>query len=315
MAFKALSVLVVLFVGAAAFRVKPKRKGEDGRSPPQIDGIFPFAAPGSADNGLTNPRASSGCFPGVRSALVRHQWWGQEADLATTVTGVIGFRHPKMDFSLVDEKNDDRSNFYGCDNETPNRPRGTPNIALHARELYQAEYANRDFGWGELWHYLSNMALPQSYNLNNETAHARARDFGWSLLGSAVDGGGSNNYVGEQVSHLFQQDSSGECILTFQGSSSPEDWAANLNLDKVEFCGYGARGERVHEGFRDALMTIVRDSAWQNNVRPKLSSCSKVYVTGHSLGAAQAELFGACVNMAPQEGEEGYELYYKFIGW
>jgi len=310
----ALSVLVVLFVGVPAFRVKPKQKSEDGKSPPQIDAIFPFAAPGSADNGLTNPRASSGCFPGVRSALVRHQWWGQEADLATTVTGVIGFRHPKMDFSLVDEKNDARSNFYGCDNETPNRPRGTPNIALHARELYQAEYENRDFGWGVLWHYLSNLALPQSYNLNNVTAHARAQEFGWSLIGSAVDDGYSQNYVGEQVSHLFQQDSSGECMLTFQGSSSPEDWVANLNVDKIDFCGYGARGERVHQGFRDALMAIVECDDWQNNVRPKLSTCSKVYVTGHSLGAAQAELFGACVNMAPQSGEAGHADY-NFMSW
>jgi len=313
MAFTALSVLVVLFVGVPAFRVKPKRGGEELRSPPQVDGIFPFAAPGSADNGLTNPRSSSGCFPGVRSSLVRHQWWGQEADLATTVTGVIGFRHPKMDFSLVDEKNDARSNFYACDNETPNRPRGTPNIALHEWQLYQAEYESRDFGWGELWHFLSNLALPQSYRDNSESVHARARDFNWSLIGSAVDTGGIL-YVGEQVSHLFQQDSSGECILTFQGSSSPEDWVANLNVDKVNFCGYGARGERVHEGFKDALMHIVNDTAWQNNVRPKLSTCSKVYVTGHSLGAAQAELFGACVNMAPQVGEDGYEDY-KYMGW
>jgi len=313
MAFTALSVLVVLFVGAPAFRVKPKR-GEDRRSPPQIDGIFAFAAPGSADNGFTNPRAKSGCFPGVRNALVRHQWWGQEADLATTITGVIGFRHPKMDFSLVDEKNDARSNFYGCDNETPNRPRGTPNIALHARELYQVEYESRDFGWGVLWHYLSNLALPESYNLNNETAHARAQEFGWSLIGSAIDDGYSQNYVGEQVSHLFQQDSSGECMLTFQGSSSPEDWVANLNVDKIDFCGYGARGERVHQGFRDALMAIVECDAWQNNVRPKLSTCSKVYVTGHSLGAAQAELFGACVNMAPQSGENGHADY-KLMSW
>jgi len=313
MAFTALSALVVLFVGAPAFRVKSKRGGEARRSPPQIDGIFPFAAPGSADNGLTNPRASSGCFPGVRSSLVRHQWWGQEADLATTITGVIGFRHPKMDFSLVDEKNDAKSNFYPCDNETPNRPRGTPKIALHAWELYQGEYESRDFGWGELWHYLSNLALPNSYVDNSEFVHARAREYNWSLIGSAIDAGGLN-YVGEQVSHLFQQDSSGECILTFQGSSSPEDWVANLNLDKINFCGYGARGERVHEGFKDALMHIVNDTAWQNNVRPKLSTCSKVYVTGHSLGAAQAELFGACVNMAPQVGQDGYEDY-KYIGW
>jgi len=313
MAFTALSVLVVLFVGVPAFRVKPKRGGEDRRNPPQVDGIFAFAAPGSADNGLTNPRSSSGCFPGVRNALVRHQWWGQEADLATTVTGVIGFRHPKMDFSLVDEKNDARSNFYPCDNETPNRPRGTPNIALHAWQLYQAEYESRDFGWGELWYYLSNLALPNSYSDNSEFVHARAREYNWSLIGSAVDPGGFA-YVGEQVSHLFQQDSSGECILTFQGSSSPEDWVANLNVDKINFCGYGARGERVHEGFKDALMHIVNDTAWQNNVRPKLSTCSKVYVTGHSLGGAQAELFGACANMAPQAGEDGYEDY-KYIGW
>jgi len=315
MVFTALSLLVVLFVGVPAFRVKPKRKSEDGRSPPQIDAIFPFAAPGSADNGLTNPRASSGCFPGVRSALVRHQWWGQEADLATTVTGVIGFRHPKMDFSLVDEKNDARSNFYPCDNETfvTNRPSGAPNYVLHEWHRYRLEYQNRDFGWGDLWYYLTNLALRASFASDTEYVHALAREFNWSLIGSAFDTGGEN-YVGEQVSHLLQQDSSGECMLTFQGTSSPESWVSNFNVDKVDFCGYGARGERVHAGFKDTLMHMVNDTAWQNNVRPQLSTCSKVYVTGHSLGAAQAELFGACVNMAPQVGEDGYADY-QFIGW
>lgn len=308
MVFAACTMAALLFVDASAFRTRPKRKSQ--RSPPQIDGIFALAAPGTADPGLVNPRGGP-CFPGIRSANVKKQWFGQEADTATTITGVLGFRHPMMDFKLVDLKNNSKSKHYRCadeGDEVGNRPRGLSKIALHDRELYRAAMQDMDLGWGDLLYRLTNIGLPESYNYDRNSAHANAQQFGWNLIGSAVDEGTSG--VGKSVSHLFQDPGSKECMLTFQGSSSPEDWTANLQLAKVSFCGYSG----VHKGFAEALMQMVKNNEWQTDVRPNLSRCSKVYVTGHSQGASESELFGACVQMAPSSGQDGYDDY-KHIGW
>lgn len=322
------AVISLLFVGASAFRVKPKKKSQ-GR-PAQIGGIFAYAAPGTAQPGLQNPRGGP-CFPGVRTAAVKHQWFGQEVDTVCTITGVIGFRHPHMDFKLLDLKNPDKHNtMYKCDNEVPNRPRGTPKSALHDRDGYANATQDLDLGWGNLLYDLAKIGIPESYNFNRAQAHSNAQKFGWSLIGSAEDDGQNALYVGKQISHLFQKQSTKECMLTFQGSSSFGDWTANFNIQKRPFCGYApatafiaeddtmsvlsAGQSLVHKGFQDALMQIVRNKEWQSDVRPKLPTCSTVYVTGHSLGAAQAELFGACVNMAPEPGQDGYE-HYQHIGW
>lgn len=332
MGFPACSAIALLFVGASAFRVRPqKRSQSSARGQPAIGGIFAYAAPGSAQPGLKNPRSSKGCFPGIRTAAVQMQWFGQEADTATTITGVLGFRHPYMDFKLLDLKDPDNKNkLYTCDDEVPNQPRGASKIALHASEGYANATQDLDLGWGNLLYPLAKIGIPASYDYNRTSAAALGKQYGWPLIGSAVAEAGENGYVGRQVSHLFQKKRSKECILTFQGSSSMEDWKANLNIKKRPFCGFAPKDayiaedddtsvlgdgqSLVHKGFIDALMLIVMDSDWQSDIRPKLSRCSQVYVTGHSLGGAQSELFGACVNMAPSKGQDGYE-HYKYMSW
>jgi len=327
------SAIALLFLVASAFRVKPKKRVKSTAKAPaaKIGGIFAYAAPGTADPAFQNPRGGP-CFPGIRSAVVEKQSFLQYADTATTVTGVIGFRHPWMDFKLIDWGNPNLDELYSCaqeGEETGNRPRGLSRIALHDRQGYADRMRNKDLGWAHVHPALSDVGIPASYIESRSEAAALGAQFGWSLIGSAVDNGGPL-YVGRQVSHLFQNASSGECMLTFQGSSSFEDWTANLNLRKVGFCGYApaamaleanettilsAGQSLVHAGFRDVLMQIVTNGDWQNDVRSKFSSCSQVYVTGHSQGAAQAELFGACVQQGLQPGQDGYEEHYKWMGW
>lgn len=327
-------VVAALAAGAVGFRVKPKghkdiqghkSKGEPG----QVHGVFAMAAPGTAMPGLENPRGGP-CFPGYRSWTERRQWYGTEADLATTITGVIGYRHPYLAGHALDAKSN-KLREYPCDppnTETPNIPRGFP-VILHDWRMY----TNLSQGFSDLLYNVSNAGIATSYTYDRDEAARQIGAVGWELIGSAVDEGGAGGlYVGRQVSHLLQQPDSKECILTFQGSSSFGDWVANLNIAPSHFCGFVGSSEScaqgstdcvvdqagesfVHSGFRDALREIVRNDDWQNDIRPKLSSCSKVYVTGHSLGGAQAELFAACAQKAPQPGEYGYEEDYKYIGW
>jgi len=330
MAFSALSFIAALVAGSTAFRVKPKKRNQ-GR-PAQIGGIFAIAAPGSAQPGLQNPKG--GCFPGIRWAAVKKQWFGQEADTATTITGIFGFKHPFMDFKLLDYKDPSgKSKLYNCGRDVQDRPKGLSKIALHNKDNYAAAMKDLDLGWAGVMHALSQIGNIESYNKNLTAAGANARKLGWHLIGSAIAPPGKGGYVGEQISHLFQKPESKECIVTFEGSTSFGDWRANLNLQKKPFCGYSKNNafiadddatdheemiqsgqSMVHKGFMDALMEIVKNSDWQTNIRAKFPSCSKVYATGHSLGGAQAELFGACINMAPQSGEDGYE-HYKYMGW
>lgn len=287
MAFSPLSFIAVLVAGGTAFRVKPKRRNQ-GR-PAQIGGIFAFAAPGSAQPGLQNPKG--GCFPGVRVAAVKKQWFGQEADTATTITGLLGFRHPFMDFKLLDMKDPSGKNkLYNCGSDVTNRPRGLSKIALHAKEGYNEAMKGLDLGWAKVMLAVSQTGNIESYNMNGTDAAANAKKFGWGLIGSAYDKGGSDGYVGEQISHLFQKPESKECILTFQGSQSFGDWRANLNVQKKRFCGYAPSNvfisdddatdheemiqsgqSLVHKGFMDALMQIVKNNDWQTNIRDRKS--------------------------------------------
>lgn len=328
-------VAVALLTCAAGFRVRPKRSkqqstGQAKGEPGQVDGLFSMASPGVASPPLENPRGGP-CFPGFRSWTMKNQWFGVEADLAVTITGVLGYRHAFQEGHEIDlKKNELRT--YPCnppDTETPNIPRGWPKN-LHDRNFYiQGSQNHSDLAWA-----IGNVGIDSSYTLDRAAAAAQIAAKGWELIGSAVDEGGGL-YVGRQVSHLIQHPQTKECILTFQGSSSAQDWIANFNVAPSHFCGFvGATefcaenddpsadcavakaGESfVHEGFRDALRAIVRNEDWQSDVRPKLPTCSKVYVTGHSLGGVQATLFAACAQKAPQPGEYGYDEDYKYIGW
>jgi len=113
------------------------------------------------------------------------------------------------------------------------------------------------------------------------------------------------------VAHLVQDPGNKECVLVFRGSDSYDiwDWLNNLKATPTEFCGF----KQIHKGFKIELFGLLTSAKW-DNIRRSLPQCSKVLVTGHSLGGAQAELFSACANRAPGEGQEGHDDY-KLIGW
>lgn len=280
-------------------------------SAPMVDGLFTFGAPGVASPGIKNPRSSDGCFPGIRS----WSWWqagfpsyGSAIDTVVPIAGLVGFRHNWMEGAELDISKK-RVRYNDCNERLTREPRGSTQAWLHDGDIYvdAVRPINNDAVLN-----MTILSTKFSYDQNpQQEVAAGVREFGWRLVGTGFEDGSGGVVGGSQVSHLFQQPQSLECLVTFQGSSSLGDWFANLDASKTSFCGLSSR---VHRGFRDHMRRMVRASSWQREVRPNLGRCSKVYVAGHSLGGAMASLFTACAASAPSSGD-GFSEDYSFIGW
>jgi len=94
------------------------------------------------------------------------------------------------------------------------------------------------------------------------------------------------------------------------GTHDLTHWLVNLRFVPRSFCGI----PNVHMGFRNQVRRVIRSKLWTQDMQPALASCAELYLTGHSLGAAQAQLVAACLQRAPAEGEPGWEDY-KYLVW
>merc|ERR1712113_829757 len=123
-----------------------------------------------------------------------------------------------------------------------------------------------------------------------------------------------NNNVGDVILNdyvtLFQNEASLDCAIAFVGTHDVSQWFANLDVVTGDFCGI----PDVHAGFRDQVRRAIDAPKWHSHMRPAMNQCTELYVTGHSLGAAEAELFAACLQHAPSDGEDGWEDY-RQIRW
>jgi len=299
--------------------------------PGQVDFVFNFGAPGSASPGLQNQRGSDPCFPGLRVYQSEPgSLWGKWLDVVTAVANAASFWHPWVPSLEMDVTSETRAWDFGCNLERTFQPDSisSGSSALHSAELYieQLTATKRD-----PWY--TNMTIfsaRKSYMEDPAEVAEHIKAFGWGLVGSASDAGGSV-YGGAQITHLVQQPDTLECTITFQGTTYIQDWLTNFGISAESFCGLTyedeycgsgpgtcttrrPRGSFVHSGFKERLMTIVKTPDFQNNIRPKLSSCSRVYAVGHSLGGAMAELFTACNSRAPKPDEFGYEDY-QWMAW
>lgn len=284
---------------AGAFRARPKK-----RVPGQVAELVLFGAPATARPALTNPLSSDGCFPGVRISNVYWKGPVKKVDQFTAIAGLIGFSHAKMTAVEVDTKGDSTETLDCTVERTWTEPTGFPNGEMHEPWIYVNGVVN---------HSLVDLGIAK---LSNELAHVDPglverdlKGLGWRVVNAGFDDG--SEVGGQQYSTLVQNPDTLDCVLAFQGSKTGGDWFANLDVRKGNFCGLA---EEVHRGFRDHLKQIVQNPSWQSNVRPQLSGCRKVTITGHSMGAAKSELFAACVAHAPKKGEEGFEDY-NAISW
>lgn len=105
----------------------------------------------------------------------------------------------------------------------------------------------------------------------------------------------------ETDTQVFVAGKGGHLVVCFRGTSSGKDALVDLNFFKTE--AYGGRG-KVHRGFHRAL-----DSVWTQvqTAVDELGAKKKLFITGHSLGAALAQL------AAHRFALNGYDVAHVYV--
>ena len=78
--------------------------------------------------------------------------------------------------------------------------------------------------------------------------------------------------------------------IAFRGSSSIRDWLSNLDARKVPYTSYPECECFVHKGFYEAEQKVIGKIVEEVTRLKKIYPNYQVKVTGHSLGAAMAQL-------------------------
>ena len=98
----------------------------------------------------------------------------------------------------------------------------------------------------------------------------------------------------------------GDIVVSFRGSSNFANWMKNLDFPKTTAYPKCAPGCKVHEGFWSAWEEIAAEVLAEVERLAKLQPSARIFVTGHSLGAALAALCAADLGAA--EHSLGYPI-------
>ena len=85
--------------------------------------------------------------------------------------------------------------------------------------------------------------------------------------------------------------------VTFRGSSSILNWIVNLNFKKIPYDSYPECKCSVHEGFYKTTLNLKSSVIANINILKKKYNYNNVIITGHSLGAAIAQLMMMELNL------------------
>jgi hypothetical protein len=112
--------------------------------------------------------------------------------------------------------------------------------------------------------------------------------------------------------------------IVFRGSSSKLNWMADFEATKRNYDTYTECDCRVHHGFYKAAKNLKDQAINTTKEIKKKTGYSNIIVTGHSLGAAVAQLIGmelSAVNIKnqiynfgqPRVGDEKYANFVNYI--
>lgn len=239
----------------------------------RVHSLVTFGAAKPGLDALINP-ATGDCFEGYRIV-------NQDTATVDPVPALLAsYAHPKMISIKINSKS--KIWDYDCDD---NRQWAVkwPSTSLHDSALYVSRVRASNLNAETIDVAVNGLAI--SYEPDAEVVSS-ILESGWKLIGTSNDG--------EDHAHLIKNQQS-ECILTFEGTDSTEgaDWYSNLAFWAVEFCNLNTK---IHNGFRSELMRMMRQPQYLETIKPNLSNCSKITVTGHSMGGALAAIFAACAN-------------------
>lgn len=111
-----------------------------------------------------------------------------------------------------------------------------------------------------------SFVVPLNFSISH-TIQAKSFSSAWELFGFIIE-------------------SPQEIIIAFRGTSSPTDWISDIIASQKKF-RYIKEDCLTHRGFTD-IYSSARNGIF--SALTKLSSNKKLYITGHSLGAALATL-------------------------
>jgi len=244
-----------------------------GLSPERVHQLVTFGAARPGTDQLRNNAKSGFCFDGYRFV--------NQDSLKVDVVPTLGqetwaWSHPLMESIKVNSNSEYWSYKCGTNGLAPR----VPSVLLHL----SSEYLKR-LSTVSLANEVTMNGLAISYKDSASTIEPLLSS-GWTLLGTTTHDEDKCNLVKK----------GGQCILTFSGTDDWDDWYTNLGLWPISFCNLGIN--KIHSGFAGELMSVVTSSGYKSRIKPHLSSCSHLTVTGHSMGGAIAAIFAACANNA-----------------
>ena len=117
-------------------------------------------------------------------------------------------------------------------------------------------------------------------------------------------------------------DSTKSIHVVLRGSSSVLNWLDDFEVRQIEYTTWTECGCEVHKGFYKAALGLTNETLHQVKILMKLKPTYKVYVEGHSLGAAIADLLSMELLKnkitsivygygKPRVGDEKYAQFYN----
>lgn len=249
-----------------------------------VSGVYTFGAPSTAKTPLADDNRADGCFPGYRT----FSGDGGVRDPVSWLANQGGFKHARMKAMTL--HSGEPPWLLPCSEATSAfPPYDFPNIhqlALHFTEGYLQKVRDN------LAHVPSHLDVFASLMRTVYVDHAGAKELaegvGYRFVAEAANG--------DDLTRLYQNPQTLDCIISFRGSDNAGDWINNAGLGSRDFCNF----VDVHSGFVQKFTNTVTASQFQTNIRANLPKCSSLKATGHSLGGAVAEMFAGCINRAPK---------------